>query len=91
MYIKREDAIWYTQWEGAYKVAMYIKDLPSEKVKPALSDEEYNSLCERMVNCVNLGTEDGHIEADSILLEVLEKMGYKKLVKLYRELDKWYS
>lgn len=91
MYIKREDAIRYAQWEGAYKAAMYIKDLPSEKVKPALSDEEYNSLCERMTDCVNLGTEEGHIEADHILVEVLKKMGYKKLVELYLDLDKWYA
>ena len=91
MYIKREDAILYAQWEGAYKAVMNIKDLPSEKVKPALSKEEYHSLCERMADCVNLGTEEGHIEADHILVDVLKKMGYKKLVEIYLNLDKWYS
>lgn len=59
--------------------------------KEALSDEEYNSLCERMADCANLGTEDGHIAADDILLEALEKMGYKKLTEIYLNLDKWYA
>lgn len=68
-----------------------IKTLKSADVKPALSEEEYDSLCERMVECVNMGVENGHIAADSILLEVLKKMGYEKLVELYRELDKWYA
>lgn len=91
MYIKREDAILYAQWEGAYKAVMNIKDLPSEKVKPALSKEEYKSLCERMADCANLGTEEGHITADHILVEVLKKMGYKKLTDIYLNLNKWYS
>ena len=91
MYIKREDAIRYAQWEGAYKAVMNIKDLPSEKVKPALSKEEYRSLCERMAECANMGVEDAHIAADDILVEVLKKMGYKKLAEIYLNLDKWYA
>ena len=59
--------------------------------KPVLSDEEYNSLCKRMVECANMGVEDGHIAADDILLEALEKMGYKKLTEIYLNLDKWYA
>lgn len=59
--------------------------------KPALSNKEYDSLCERMADCANSDTEEGHIDADHILVEALEKMGYKKLVELYLELDKWYS
>ena len=34
MYIKREDAIMYAQWEGAYKAAMNIEELPAEEVLP---------------------------------------------------------
>lgn len=56
--------------------------------KPVLSDEEYSSLCERMAECANMGVEDGHIAADDILLEALEKMGYKKLTEIYLNLDK---
>lgn len=59
--------------------------------KPVLSKEEYNSLCEKMADCANSDTEEGHIAADHIFVEALEKMGYKKLVELYLKLDKWYS
>ena len=59
--------------------------------KPVLSKEEYNSLCEKMADCANSNTEEGHINADHILVEALEKTGYKKLVELYLKLDKWYS
>lgn len=34
MYIKREDAIRYAQWEGAYKAVMNIEELPAEDVQP---------------------------------------------------------
>lgn len=57
----------------------------------AISNEEYNSLCERMADCVNLDTEEGHITADHILVEALEKMGYKQLTDIYLNLNKWYS
>lgn len=33
-YIKREDALRYAQWEGAYKVEQYIEELPPEDVQP---------------------------------------------------------
>lgn len=45
----------------------------------------------KMTECADMGVEDGHIAADGILLEALEKMGYEKLVELYQELDKWYA
>ena len=34
IYIKKSDAIRYAEWEAAYKVMMYISDLPAEDVKP---------------------------------------------------------
>ena len=59
--------------------------------KEHLSEDEYNSLYERMAECVNLGVEDGHIAADDILVEALKKMGCTKLVELYESIDKWYA
>ena len=32
-YIKREDAIYYAQWEGAYKVVMHLEEMPAADVK----------------------------------------------------------
>lgn len=37
--------------------------------KPALSEEEYSSLCERMAECVDLGTEEGHRVMSQCLTE----------------------
>lgn len=33
-YIKKEDAIYYAEWERAYHAAMIINDLPGEDVVP---------------------------------------------------------
>ena len=74
------------------KIALkYVKRQPSADVQPALSKEEYDSMCKRMAECANMGVEDGHIAADTILLEVLKKIGYKELVELFQNLDKWYA
>lgn len=68
-----------------------IKKLKAADVQPTLSKEEYDSMCKRMAECVNMGVEDGHIAADTILLEVLKKIGYKELVELFQNIDKWYA
>lgn len=38
-----------------------------------------------------MDTEEGHMVADGVLCGILEKLGYPKTVKAFRELDKWYS
>lgn len=105
MYIKREDAIRelrevyeyeYPTASGdfdeyAHDVSNVLRNMPSADVQPALNEKEYESLCKRMAECANMGVEDGHIAADDILLEALEKMGYKKLTEIYLNLDKWYA
>ena len=39
----------------------------------------------------NDDTETAHREADHLLCEILEKLGYQKLVDEYREIPKWYA
>jgi len=39
----------------------------------------------------NLDDGDNHIEADKILMSLLKELGYKKLVKKYDSLHKWFS
>ena len=36
-------------------------------------------------------TEQAHIEADDILIELLNKLGLSKIAKTYDDVDKWYS
>ena len=48
----------------------------------------------KMIDIVILSeenTEDGHIEADKLIISFLKEAGYKKLAKLYEDVDKWYS
>ena len=53
---------------------------------------KYEEMCERMKDVIEMkDTEDAHIEADHILCEFLESLGYGELVKLYRKVYKWYS
>lgn len=106
MYIKREDAIKELRevYENEYPTASgdfdeyashdvpnVLRNISAADVQPALNEKEYESLCKRMAECANMGVEDGHISADDILLEALEKMGYKKLTEIYLNLDKWYA
>jgi hypothetical protein len=44
-----------------------------------------------MIECKNYESEQGHIEADSILCELLIELGYKDIVETFEKLDKWYS
>lgn len=90
-YISRKAVINITAETGAWETQNRIRELPAADVQPALNEKEYESLCKRMAECANMGVEDGHIAADDILLEALEKMGYKKLTEIYLNLDKWYA
>lgn len=35
--------------------------------------------------------EESHVEADCILCELLEELGYTELVKMYNNVPKWYA
>lgn len=35
--------------------------------------------------------EESHVEADYILCELLEELGYTQLVKMYNNVPKWYA
>jgi len=36
-------------------------------------------------------TEAAHSDADAVLCELLEKLGYKSVVVEYRKIEKWYA
>ena len=35
--------------------------------------------------------EERHAKADLLLCDILESLGYKQVVKLFKEMKKWYS
>lgn len=57
-------------------------------MRKALSDEMVKRLQEEVNND---DTECAHINADDILCELLEKLGYTDVVEKYNEVSKWFA
>ena len=57
-------------------------------MRKSLSDEMVKRLQEEVDNA---DTECAHCNADDILCELLEKLGYKEVVVKYNEVSKWYA
>ena len=57
-------------------------------MRKALSDEMVKRL---QAEVENGDTECAHRNADGILRELLEKLGYKEVVEKYNEVSKWYA
>lgn len=58
--------------------------------------KRYNKDCEDyfvelLKNAATEDTEGGHIHADEILCDLLEAIGYKKVVEEYNKINKWYA
>ena len=56
-----------------------------------MTDDEALELFETTVHAVPNDVEAIHAIADSVLILVLEKLGYEKLTKAWREVPKWYA
>lgn len=41
--------------------------------------------------CIKGDREDWHVEADNILCELLDYLGYHNFVEVFNEASKWYS
>ena len=57
-------------------------------MRQAFSDEVVKRL---QAEVENGDTECAHVNADDILCELLEKLGYKEVVEKYNEVSKWYA
>jgi len=49
------------------------------------------ALMERLVNSSVDDSETSHIEADRLLTQLLDWLGFQRLVELYNQVHKWYS
>lgn len=59
-----------------------------------LSDIEKAEYIDRMICCIDEYSDDIealHIEADNILLEIVERVGLQEVADLFRGVDKWYA
>ena len=57
-------------------------------MRKALSNEMVKRLQEEVDNGDN---ECAHRNADAIMRELLERLGYKEVVEKYNEVSKWYA
>ena len=57
-------------------------------MRKALSNEMVKRLQEEVDNGDN---ECAHRNADYIMCELLERLGYKEVVEKYNEVSKWYA
>jgi hypothetical protein len=53
-----------------------------------MTPEEFKQAIEK---CADESTEEGHIEADGILCDLLFDLGYGEGAKEFGKLHKWYS
>lgn len=52
-------------------------------------EEKYLQLLKD--RCNSFDTEKNHLNANDILCDLLEELGYMDLVKEFRKIKKWYS
>lgn len=62
---------------------------PSTAIWESLSAEFERRMQEIAVK--NLGAELKKIQARCLLGELLERLGYKKLVRIYEDIENWYA
>jgi hypothetical protein len=60
-----------------------------------MNTKDYNleaAYCILMQRCIDNGdTEAAHIDADDLLVEFLNKLGYTQLTNKFSEVSKWYA
>lgn len=56
-----------------------------------MDKKEAEKQMQRIVDNSGNDTEAEHSNADDILCELLKSLGYRKLIKLYKDIYKWYA
>ena len=59
--------------------------MEGEKMTP----EEFKNKMQKIA--AEYGIEDGHIEADDLMIELLKELGYGEGAEIFDQMDKWYS
>lgn len=60
------------------------------KTTRPVSDDEYAARRMKEIAAMR-DPENGHIEADSLLCELLLGLGFKETVAVYKSVEKWYA
>jgi len=71
-----------------------VTDEEYEKVKEYIELLKENDYTEKMkeIKTENLGDEEAaHSYADILLCELIERIGFNEVVKVYESIEKWYA
>lgn len=52
---------------------------------------ELQNIKERLKSRTLYDEEDAHVEADDVLVSLLDSMGFTDLVEAYNDIPKWYA
>lgn len=53
--------------------------------------KEYSEKMKEAASLSNDDAEQGHVRADYLLCELLNKLGYGEIAELFEEVGKWYA
>jgi hypothetical protein len=59
--------------------------------KPMRKQVLMDEAIKKLRDCEMRGMEEGHMEADDILCELLRQLGYLEVVEEYEKIGKWYA
>lgn len=78
--------------ETSKNIEKLLKEMIKQNNKDIL-EKEYCEKIKKLEEIKKIDNEPYHGACDNLLIELLEKLGYKELVKLYKEAQKsfWYA
>ena len=63
----------------------------TDEEKKQILDDAITRMNELKRESLEEDTEGAHVAADALLCEVLNKLGFKELTKIFWETERWYA
>ena len=63
----------------------------TDEEKKQILDDAIPRMKELKRKSLEEDTEGAHVAADILLCEVLDKLGFKELTKIFWEMERWYA
>ena len=77
---------------GYYEVNDMINGLARKHdIAKEKQEEILKKYKDKMSETKDKDEESGHIEANGVLCDLLDELGYGEITEIFNDLDKWYS
>lgn len=63
----------------------------TDEEKEKILDEAISRMKELKKKSLEEDAEGSHAAADALLCEILDKLGFKELTKIFWEMERWYA